>query len=120
MIQAAFSLRHASCLLTNMILVIMHMKVSVEKRKELSQAVTSLLSIIRAEKGCRRCDFFHHIEDEAILCLLEEWDTRKNLETHYRSDTFKVLRGAMNLLAEPCEIISYQCLQPAGEMKGMC
>ena len=101
-----------------MILVIMQMEVSAEKRKELSQTVTSLLSSIRAQKGCRRCDFFHHMEDENIFCLLEEWDTQKNLETYCGSESFKVLRGALNLLEKPCEIIGYQCLPSDGELSG--
>jgi len=103
-----------------MILVIMQMKVSAEKRKELSQTVTSLLGFIRGQQGSRRCDFFHHMEDENTFCLLEEWDTQKSLTTHYGSESFKVLRGALNLLEEPCEIISFQCLPPAGKLPGRC
>lgn len=103
-----------------MILVIMQMKVSVEKRKELSQTVTSLLSLIRRQKGCRRCDFFHNLEDENTFCLLEEWDTQKNLDAHYGSESFKVLRGAQNLLEEPGAIICFQCLSPVDELQGRC
>ena len=93
-----------------MILIIMHMKVSAKKRKELSQTITSLVISIRTEKGCTRCDFFHGMEDENIFCLVEEWETLQHLETHRKSECFKVLRGAMNLLERPCEIISYRCL----------
>lgn len=103
-----------------MILVIIHMKVSAEKRKELSQTVTSLLSAIKGQKGCERCELFHRTEDENSLCLLEEWSTQKNLDRHYGSESFKILRGAMNLLEEPSEIIAYQCFQPAGKMEGRC
>ena len=59
------------------------------------------------EKGCRRCDFSQSVEDEDWLFLLEEWDTRENLVTHLKSDHFRVLRGAMNLLREPYERMSY-------------
>ena len=97
-----------------MILVTMHMRVSPAKRQELSQTITSLLDSIRTEKGCVRCDFFQTMEDENILCLLQEWDTQKDLERHRRSDCFKVLRGAMNLLEEPCEITSCNSLHPGG------
>lgn len=93
-----------------MILVILHMKVSAKNRKELSQTVTSLLRTIRTEKGCGRCDFFHHLEDKNNLCLIEEWNTQNNYEKHRNSDCFKVLRGAMNLLEEPCSIISYRSM----------
>ncbi|OGQ97703.1 MAG: hypothetical protein A2521_02015 [Deltaproteobacteria bacterium RIFOXYD12_FULL_57_12] len=91
-----------------MILTIMHMRVSAEKRMELSQTIISLISSIRTEKGCGRCDFFHGLENENIFCLLVEWDTRKNFETQLTSEWFKVLRGAMSLLEEPCEILSYE------------
>lgn len=91
-----------------MIMVIVHMKVSDKKCKELSQTITSLLNCIRTEKGCVRCDFFYGLEDENVLCLLEEWDSQKNFEKHCNSECFKVLRGAMNLLEEPYEILSYR------------
>lgn len=97
-----------------MIIIIMLMKAPPEKRKELFQTITSLTSSIRTVPGCRRCNFFHGMEDKNILCLLEEWDTRKHLETYRQSDCFKVLQGAMNLLEEPCEIISYSSPSPGG------
>jgi quinol monooxygenase YgiN len=81
------------------------MKVLSEKRRELSQTIASLSGSIRMEQGCRRCDFCQSIEDENRLFLLEEWDTQKNLVTHLKSEHFRVLRGAMNLLQEPYEIM---------------
>jgi len=102
-----------------MILIILHMKVSPAKRQELSQTIASLLGPIRTEKGCVRCDFFQTMEDENLLCLLQEWESRKDFETYRQSDCFKVLRGAMTLLEEPCEIISCNSLHPKA-MKGIC
>ncbi len=84
-----------------MILVITRMTVFSEKRMELSQTIASLSESIRMEKGCRRCDFCQSVEDENRLFLLEEWDTERNLKKHLKSDHFRVLRGAMNLLKEP-------------------
>jgi quinol monooxygenase YgiN len=97
-----------------MILVIIRMKVISEKRMELSQTITSLSRFIRMEKGCRRCDFCGSIEDENRLFLLEEWDTQENLVTHLKSDHFRVLRGAMNLLKEPYETVFHTVFHPAG------
>jgi len=45
------------------------------------------------------------MENENELCILEEWDTRTNLNTHLKSERFRILRGAMNLLQEPYEIV---------------
>ncbi len=101
-----------------MILLIIRMKVPAEKHKELSQTIASLAGLIRAEEGCRRCDFCQNMEDENQLCLLEEWETQGNLKEHLKSGRFKVLRGAMNLLQEPCEMIFHTVFHPAG-MKEM-
>ena len=99
-----------------MILVTVRMRVLAEKRKELSQTIASLIGSIRTEKGCRRCDFNRSMEDENQLCILQEWDTRKNLNSHLKSERFRVLRGAMNLLQMPYAMMLYTGLPP-GEMK---
>ena len=101
-----------------MILAILRMKVLSEKRIELSQTIASLSGSIRMEKGCKRCDFCKSMEDENRLFLLEEWDTQKNFKDHLKSEHFKVLRGAMNLLKEPCEMMFHGVLHPEG-IKGI-
>ena len=97
-----------------MIPVILRMKVLPEKRMELSQTIVLLIGSIRTEKGCNRCDFCQSIEDENRLFLLEEWDTPENLMSHLKSERFRVLRGAMNLLREPYEMVFHTVFHPAG------
>ena len=101
-----------------MILVSIRMNVLSEKRIELSQTIASLSGSIRMEKGCRSCDFCQSIEDENLLFLFEEWDTRNNLITHLKSEHFKVLRGAMSLLREPYEMMFHTAFHPEG-MEGL-
>ena len=100
-----------------MILAIIRMKVLSDKRLELSQTIASLSGSIRMQKGCRRCDFCQSVEDENRLFLLEEWDTHKNLMAHLRSDHFRVLRGAVNLLSEPYELMFHTIFHPEGMEK---
>ena len=97
-----------------MVLVIIRMRVLSEKRMELSQAIGSLIGSIRTEKGCKRCDFCQSMEDENRLFLLEEWDFQENFKDHLTSRRFKVLRGAMNLLKEPYEMIFHTVFHPEG------
>jgi quinol monooxygenase YgiN len=101
-----------------MVLVIIRMRVLSEKRMELSQAIGSLIGSIRTEKGCKRCDFCQGMEDENRLFLLEEWDTVENLTGYLKSERFRVLRGAMNLLKEPYEMMFHTVFHPAG-MEGI-
>ena len=97
-----------------MILAILRMKVLSEKRLELSQTIASLVGSIRMESGCNRCDFCQSTEDGNRLFLLEEWDTQENLMSHLKSRRFKVLRGAMNLLKEPYEMVFHTGFHPVG------
>jgi len=97
-----------------MILVILRMKVPSKKRVELSQTIALLIGSIRAEKGCKRCNFYQSIEDENELCLLEEWDAQENLKTYLKSRQFRVLRGAMSLLKEPYEMTFHTVSKSAG------
>ena len=80
---------------------------------ELLQTIASLSGSMM-QKGCRRCDFCRNIDDENRLFLLEEWDTRENLKSYLKSGRFRVLRGAMNLLKEPCERVFHTVFHPAG------
>jgi quinol monooxygenase YgiN len=95
-----------------MILIVIRMKVVSEKRRELSQTMTSLSASIRKEKGCMRCDFCQGVEDENRLFLLEEWDTQENLMAHLKSKHYRVLLGAMNLLNEPYERTFHTVFHP--------
>jgi quinol monooxygenase YgiN len=97
-----------------MTLLIIRMNVLSEKRMELSQTISSLSSSTRMEKGCQRCDFCRSIEDENRFFLLEEWDTQENLKNHLKSEHFKVIRGAMNLLQEPYETMFHNVFRPEG------
>jgi len=97
-----------------MILVIVRMEVPSEKHKELSQTIASLIGSIRREKGCKCCDFCQSVENENRLFLLEEWDTQKNLKSYLKSGHFRVLRGAMNLLKEPYQMMFHTIFHPVG------
>ena len=97
-----------------MILLIIRMNVLSEKRTELLQTVASLSVSMRMEKGCRQYNFCQSLEDENRLFILEEWDNRETLMTHLKSENFKVLRGATNLLREPYEMVFHTVFSPSG------
>ena len=90
-----------------MIFTTIRMKVFPEKRKELFQALKSLVGSIRTQNGCRRCEFCVSAEDENEFCLFGEWENREDLDTHLESNLFKVLLGAMSLLKNPHEMNLY-------------
>jgi quinol monooxygenase YgiN len=103
-----------------MILAIIRMKVLPGKREELSQTIVSLIGSLRTEKGCLRCDFCQGIENVNELSMLEEWDTRENFNNHLESERFRILRGAMNLLQEPYEMIVHTVAAGKKRTKARC
>ena len=93
-----------------MIFSSIRMKVLPEKRKELSQAIASLVNIIRTQKGCEHCRFCYNLEDENELCLFGEWESQEALDSHLESEIFKVFLGAASLLRNPHEMTLYSAV----------
>ncbi len=98
-----------------MIIVKIIMNVLPEKRKEVLQTLFSVIEAIRLEKGCRSYQVFQCIEDENVFCLVEEWETREDLENHVRSDRFGVILGAKVLLNEHQDIKIHTVLHTEGQ-----
>jgi quinol monooxygenase YgiN len=87
-----------------MIIVKIKMNALSEKRKEVLQTLLSTIEAIRQEKGCRRYQIFQNIENENVFSLVQEWETREDMEHHMKSDRFSVLLGTKILLNEQQDI----------------
>lgn len=87
-----------------MIVVKITMDVLAEKQLELSQTLFSLIEPMGKETGCKSCSVFCDILDKTRFCMVEEWETRKNLNHHIKSHRFGVLLGTRSLLQEPINI----------------
>jgi quinol monooxygenase YgiN len=87
-----------------MVVVRITMNVLPEKHMEVMQTLVSMIEPSAKEAGCMSYDVFCDIEDKNRFSLLEEWDTRKNLDQHTASKRFGVLLGIKTLLSEPLEI----------------
>jgi quinol monooxygenase YgiN len=80
------------------------MNVRAEKQKEVLQTLLSLLESPGKEKGCLSYEILGNIEDINVFSLISEWQTRRHLDDHMRSDRFSVLLGTKSLLCEPMNI----------------
>jgi quinol monooxygenase YgiN len=90
-----------------MIVVRITMNVLPEKQKELVQTLLSMIELTEMEAGCLSFALFCNMEDKNLLNLLEEWQSRKDLDQHLQSDMFGVLLGTKSLLIEPHGIHIY-------------
>lgn len=97
-----------------MIIVKIKMNALSEKRKEVLQTLLSTIEAIRQEKGCRRYQIFQDIENENVFSLVQEWETREDMEHHMKSDRFSVLLGTKILLNEQQDIQIHTVLHTEG------
>lgn len=68
------------------------------------QTLLSMIESSRKEKGCLSYDVYCDIEGKTVFSLIEEWETREDLDRHMGSERFSVLLGTKSLLAKPLEI----------------
>ena len=87
-----------------MIIVRIIMNVLPEKQKEVMQTLLSMIESPGKESGYLSYGIFCDIEDKNVFNLISEWETRKDLDHHMRSDRFSVLLGTKSLLCEPLKI----------------
>ena len=87
-----------------MIIVRITMKALMEKRTEMMQTLLSMIEPAGKEKGCLSYDVFCDLEDNQVFSVIEEWETREDLDRHIRSERFSALLGTKSLLAKPLEI----------------
>ena len=87
-----------------MIIVRITMKALMEKRTEMMQTLLSMIELAAKENGCLSYDIFCDLEDNHVFNVIEEWQTREDLDRHIRSERFSALLGTKSLLAKPSEI----------------
>jgi quinol monooxygenase YgiN len=87
-----------------MIIVRIRMKVLMEKRTEMMQTLLSMIEPAGKERGCLSYDVFSDIQGNAVFDLIEEWETREDLDRHIGSERFSVLLGTKSLLDKPLEM----------------
>ena len=87
-----------------MIIVRITMNALIEKRTEVMQTLLSMIEPTENGRGCLSCHVSRDIEDKNVFSLIEEWETREDLDDHIKSDRFSVLLGTKSLLCEPLQI----------------
>jgi len=86
------------------IIIRITMNALLEKRTEVMQTLLSMIEPIENVRGCLSCHVFQDIEEKNVFSLIEQWETREDLDDHIKSDRFSVLLGTKSLLCEPLQI----------------
>ena len=91
----------------DMVIAIVDIKSSSEKREELRRALCSLLGQTEAERGCTSCQLYQEIPDSGVLRIESRWIATSDLLRHIRSDSYKKMLLLMELGIEPPSIEFY-------------
>jgi quinol monooxygenase YgiN len=75
-----------------------------EKQKEVMQTLLSMIETAGNEMGCLSYDVFCNIDGKTVFTLIEEWETREDLDHHILSEKFSILLGTKSLLSRPIEM----------------
>ena len=97
-----------------MIVVRITMNVLPEKQLELMQTLRSMIEPTGKEAGCLSYAVCCDVEEKGLFSLLEEWETRENLDHHMTSHRFGALLGTKALLCEPLKIQIHTVSQSEG------
>jgi len=97
-----------------MIIVGITMNALIEKRTEVMQTLLSMIEPTENGRGCLSCHVSRDIEDKNVFSLIEEWETREDLDDHIKSARFSVLLGTKSLLCEPPQIEIHTVSQSEG------
>jgi quinol monooxygenase YgiN len=88
-----------------------------EKRKELFLTISSLLSRVRREKGCRAYRFYRDASGTDTFLLIGEWATLSDWLRHMNSDNFTVLLGCLEILGNDC--LDFKVLSQVHEVEAL-
>lgn len=83
-----------------MIIFTLSFKVSSSKRKDVISLFDSLVGPLSVKPGCIRVALLSNVNAHEDLMLLEEWQSRKELDKHIRSDEFRRILALMDLADE--------------------
>ena len=81
-----------------MIIVNIRMELLPGKRAEFLHAIGGIRDATGKEKGCLSNRICRDIENENLLYAIEVWESQKDLDTHWQSDTFSAFLGSKHLL----------------------
>jgi quinol monooxygenase YgiN len=87
-----------------MIVVTSRMIVRPEAQEEFLKTLRGMLEPTRVEPGCTNYSFYQDIENKNAFILVEEWETKADLDSHIHKESYRKLLALMDLLSGPPEI----------------
>lgn len=97
-----------------MVIEIVSIRTSPEKREEMRRALTSLSGPTETEPGCLSSELFQDLSDANMFRIEFRWKTQTHLIRHIRSDAYKKLLLLVELGAEAPKVEFYMVSELEG------
>lgn len=79
------------------------------QRRELVHALLRWAEAARCGPELESCRLYEDLEEPGVFGVAARWNSEMALEAHLRSESFAVLQGALEVLAQP---VRFEVLQP--------
>jgi quinol monooxygenase YgiN len=78
------------------------------KAEEAIKLYEELVEKTRTEEGCISYSLFRDIEDDSILTMIEEWESKDALDKHFKTEHFTKLVPMIGKLRKSSEVNIYK------------
>lgn len=92
----------------------MKIDIQADKTDEFVEALRSLISDFKKEKGCLVCTLYIDFEEENSFCIVGEFDNHEAMTNHFKTRNFEVLLGATRVLGKSFKMTIAEVLQTGG------
>lgn len=75
-----------------------------DQRPDVLEIFRAVQGPMLAQPGCTACHVYEELGPETSVVLIETWEDQASFEEHLRSETYRLILGAIELSAYPPEI----------------
>ena len=97
-----------------MIMSILKIEIAPENHPKVLETLRYVNGPIRVKPGFVSCRILKDLENSDSLTIVEEWESREDLERHIRSEDYRATLALMDMSSKPPEI-RFHSITPLGD-----
>ena len=78
-------------------IVTLRLKVPRDQRNRFLDAAKRVMGPTEVQPGCISCRFYQDVNDPDAVFLVEEWNTRKELDQHLNSQEYRIILSLVDM-----------------------
>lgn len=86
-------------------IVTLRIQVPQNQRKSFLDTAKMIVGPTKVQPGCISCRFYQDLNDPDAVFLMEEWETRKQLDNRLKSHEYRIVLSLIDMSEKPPEFI---------------